>query len=397
MANRRDYSVTIPGQLRSINPFNGPNGTVQPMSSSRTAFRSATDYSRKRSVRSGWIKPTPYSMQEEVDIRPNGEVLSYGLYGVSGLYGTVENGAHYGTFITGFNKLGITPGFPSDLANKALTKARLKVKSQDINLAQAFGERAQTAGLVAENLKAVAEMYRAFRHGNVNAIRRYFGRPVRSWRKDFLNRWLEFQYGVKPLLSDIHGAVTALDETPYDRYMVTVKASSSVNQSGRVDHHQADSNAAVGGHYRLVVEARHSSRVRIDVCPASGALATAASLGFTNPLSLAWELLPFSFVVDWAYPLGDYFSQFDALAGWEVKGFSQSNLTKISSEVTGLNFTKTDGYPTTQKWVGKWRKVQLNRSAGTSVPFATLPSVKNPISTTHLMNALALLTSATRL
>lgn len=394
MANRKNFSTVIPADCRNVNPISGESIVV--MSSARTASRSASDYSRRKPV-ARWLPPTSYHLFEDVDVRPRGETNQWGPFGVSSQFGTLINSSHYGTYLPTLAYLGVSDTFPSDLAQKALTKARLKLKSSDINLAQAFGERAQTAGLVAEQLTRVAELYRAFRRGHWNELRRiYGGLSVRKMRKAFLREWLAFQYGVKPLLMDIHGAVTALDKTPYDQYIVTVKAGAKSKVSGRYDYHKANSNALVTNHYRIVAEASYGSFVRIDAVPANGALATAASLGFTNPLNLAWELLPFSFVVDWAWPLGDYFSQMDALAGWEIKGCSTSNFTKISSTVTGLNFTGTDGYPRTQNFEGKWRRVQLDRDAGTTVPFPTLPSVKNPVSTTHLMNALALLTEATR-
>jgi hypothetical protein len=336
-------------------------------------------------------------MTHEVDIRPQGEVIRAGYYGTSGDFGTLETTSHRGLFTPAFSKLGVSFGVPSELWNNSLIKARNKVKSQDVNLAQAFGEHAQTAGLVADSLERVAKMYRAFRQGNLIELRRYFQYgSVRRMRKDFLRSWLEFQYGVKPLLSDIHGAVTALDQKSHDQYMVTVKAKSSVNQSGEVDW-ATNTNTAVQGHYRLKVQATHGVYTRIDVCPDNHALMTAASLGFTNPAQLAWEFLLFSFVVDWAYPLGSYFSQLDALVGWEVKGFSQSAFTRIRSEATGQNFVDSDGYPVQQRWTGKYSLTKLDRLSGTSVPFATLPSFKNPISTTHLMNALALLTESVRL
>jgi hypothetical protein len=133
---------------------------------------------------------------------------------------------------------------------------------------------------------------------------------------------------------------------------------------------------------------------RLDVIPGNTALQTAVSLGLTNPVSLAWELLPFSFVVDWAWPLGDYFSQFDALAGVEVKGYSMSNLTKIRVKYEGR---KPAGTNQIVNWDSYYRLTKLNRTASLSVPFATLPRVKDPFnSKEHVLNGLALLAGAFR-
>jgi hypothetical protein len=40
-----------------------------------------------------------------------------------------------------------------------------------------------------------------------------------------------------------------------------------------------------------------------------------SQFGITNPLLLAWELIPYSFVVDWLFPVGRFLSSLDALNG----------------------------------------------------------------------------------
>ena len=40
-----------------------------------------------------------------------------------------------------------------------------------------------------------------------------------------------------------------------------------------------------------------------------------AATGFSNPLNLGWELVPFSFVVDWFVGIGNYLSSLDATLG----------------------------------------------------------------------------------
>lgn len=392
MANRRDYDVALKGELRSKNPFSS-NWSSQEMLYSRTAKRSSSDYSRLK-PRSRWLTPTDYNMLEEVDIRPHGRIDQLGFFGYSSYDGTLQTSSHLGQFNALFSKHGVGTVFPSDLSNNALIKARAKVKSQDLNLAQAYAERAQTAEFVSGNLVRMAALCRNLRRRHLRDLLKTTS--VREARRAFLNAWLEFQYAMRPLMGDIHGAVTQLDETPYDKYVVTVKARSQRKLDFDEMYHQAGSDDFFA-HYQVQCNALYSSFVRIDLVPSNGALITAASLGFTNPLYLAWELTKLSFVVDWAYPLGSYFNQLDALAGWEVKGYSQSNLIRISSVAKGLSYNQSDGYPVTQNWEGRYRHVSLARDGGTDVPLATFPSLKNPVSGVHVMNALALLTQACKL
>jgi hypothetical protein len=42
-----------------------------------------------------------------------------------------------------------------------------------------------------------------------------------------------------------------------------------------------------------------------------------SQLGITNPALLVWELIPYSFVIDWLIPVGDFLSSLDALVGVE--------------------------------------------------------------------------------
>lgn len=44
-------------------------------------------------------------------------------------------------------------------------------------------------------------------------------------------------------------------------------------------------------------------------------LATASSLGLTNPAFVIWDMIPYSHVIDWGIGVGNYLNNLDALAG----------------------------------------------------------------------------------
>jgi hypothetical protein len=337
-------------------------------------------------------------MEEEVDVRPHGEIQFLGYFGYSTVSGVIENATHAGLFAQAWSKAGVYTAFPDEVANRALLKARLKVKNSTINLAQTMAEVGQTAGFVANTVDNIAELVWAFRNRNFIQWRKFFteGDVPRHVLREIQQRWLELQYAIRPLMGDIHGAVTSLDEAaPYQVPILSVKASSGtkVEQTVSWDVPGSDSHL---DHYQADVFMLHSSKVRIDCVPVNAAFITAARLGLTNPAALSWELTRMSFVIDWFYPLGNYFSQFDALLGYQVLGYSMSNLTKVTSKARGMAYTKSDGYPVTQKWEGRYELTRLGRDARGEVPFAELPSVKNPFSASHVMSSLALLSQALR-
>ena len=387
MPNRRNYVFNTNAPHEN---WNYVRGTV--VSSSQTKLlssRSATDYVRIK-PKGRWIAPTNYSMLVERKDHPSGtwDRTSVSTNQLTGW----ERGVILvcgSQWLTDCSTL--CGSFPSELANRALIKARLKLKSSDVNLAVAFGERQQTARLVGDSLTRIAKGFRALRRGNLKELRKYLNAYSLTERtiRNVPQAWLEIQYGWKPLLSDIHGAVSALDNRDRSDYMVTVKGS-AVKEDKNV---YFENNSNSSSHWVVEGSVKHGTFVRIDACPSNNALKTASSLGLTNPASLAWELLPFSFVVDWAYPLGDYFDQMDAIAGWEVKGFSSSNFTKCRLRVRGTSHTQSGNYYRAD-WKARWEKTQLGRTSGTTVPFPMLPSIKDPFSQTHVANALSLLAGA---
>lgn len=138
-------------------------------------------------------------------------------------------------------------------------------------------------------------------------------------------------------------------------------------------------------------------------------MASAQSLGLLDPLTLAWELIPFSFVVDWFLPVGTYLSQLTALNGLTLMNGFTSYTTDYSVNLSALR--TRDQYPndwfydtTRQPPAGPFpakvgfsgsssRVVHRKQRGGLNLGGATpaLPKFKNPLSLTHFLNAMALL------
>lgn len=149
--------------------------------------------------------------------------------------------------------------------------------------------------------------------GNPRAAARRVSRALKAKQKakTFSNLWLEYHFGWSPLLSDIHNAYTLLDEPINDRPLV-VKG--TLNGATPWNYTQSDWN----GNY-FVGRASHTWRVRCSMgCSVrvdNPNLALAERMGLTNPALIAWELVPFSFVVDWFVNVSDYLGQFTDFAG----------------------------------------------------------------------------------
>lgn len=109
--------------------------------------------------------------------------------------------------------------------------------------------------------------------------------------------------------------------------------------------------------------------------------AVAANTGISNPALLAWELLPWSFVIDWFIPVGDYLESLSAFDGFTFSGGSQVLVTR------GDYFSNhsTQSYATwnRKRVVSGWRRREYlffdRTSMGASLPPAVPPSFRYPL------------------
>ena len=127
---------------------------------------------------------------------------------------------------------------------------------------------------------------------------------------------------------------------------------------------------------------------------AISSLTTSASqIGLTNPALLAWDVLPFSFVVDWFLPLGGYLSSLDSMLGIQFKHTVVA--TKYEAEIRNefygnglynVHRSRVEGYASSRSLQKDFR-----RSISYVAPRPIFPSFKNPISTSHAMTSLSLM------
>lgn len=212
---------------------------------------------------------------------------------------------------------------PAWLVSQAEVEALVKLKDEKVNIGVSFGERAEVAGMMLENFAKIKKAYTAFRRGQFRNAARHLGL---GWR-DAPNRWLEYQYGWKPLLGDIYTAceeISNKDRQDPPRTYSSVK----VRKSAR-DTIQSTAGSSGYGH-KKITEVDWDVKVRFDFCPNPdrNVFRTLDQWGIANPLQIGWELIPFSFVVDWALPVGDFLSALTASHPYTFRSGSLSRFTE---------------------------------------------------------------------
>lgn len=276
----------------------------------------------------------------------------------------------------------------AELETKLLSKFYERVKNQAVNLAQALGERKQTSKMLSDAVVRLASGVKLAKQGNLRAAA---GKIFPKNSKDLANDWLLYQYGVKPLLSDIDGAAKHLALGEKVIYNVTVKRKveipSHVLYNGGTNNNFKCTTVITSSGF---VEVSYKARIQVD----KSFQRDLERFGFTDPLAVAWELMPWSFVADWFIPIGDYLGNQDAFDNVQLlyctKTVVMSEDVFCTSSIGGIDNNWYNWDQASASWSSK--RFDVVRSILTNnLPPLPKPQFKDPVSDTHLANAVALL------
>lgn len=141
--------------------------------------------------------------------------------------------------------------------------------------------------------------------------KRKSGRDFRGWTKVDLQRptelWLEYWMGWAPLKGEIYNALDVITRWNQTQNQLRVGMGYSSNTSKVVKYpsyslyESLDVNGSLGAYGIMVVTNHNYLR--------------AHQLGLTNPLLTAWQVVPFSFIVDWFANVGQVLDSLDPFTG----------------------------------------------------------------------------------
>lgn len=289
------------------------------------------------------------------------------------------------------------PTFPGYLEDKAVNDAlrRLKDKRPNVDLATNFFERRQAAGMFSDRIRAVAKTVRDYRHRRPRDWGQVVKNGMRNELRNVPGSWLEVQYGWRPLLSDVYDSCEALNkrELDQDSYRASVKGVGIEKDLPIYWRRNSNISASIYGDIHLLLT--NVAVCRLHYLLENPFIQTLASLGVTNPLNVIWERVPYSFVIDWALPVGNYLQLLDADFGWS---FKSGTITRYQTMAGGgpVLSDPVPNRPSTQALEGgfTYRRYSHTRRIVTKSPWPRLPHLKNPLSLGHVANAMSLLVQA---
>lgn len=277
---------------------------------------------------------------------------------------------------------------------KLLSKLASKIKGHSFNGGVFIAEGREALTTVTNSSRSFFALLNGVLKRDPGAVLRALGNivghtrtkkirvPAKLTTSSISSTWLALQYAWKPLLSDIFEAMKAFEKL-YCRDSVQFRASHA--KTGVYEASASPSNWDLMMGYRHKVTYRYT----LKELPSEVAM-----LGLLDPEVVAWELVPFSFVIDWFIPIGTYLEDrafFRRLSGsWVRTAFTRRWVDYVHTKSI---------YPIVDPGIYQEETVEMTRTCGTSpldVPLPDLKTIGDVFSPAHVYNAAALVVGLTR-
>jgi hypothetical protein len=277
-----------------------------------------------------------------------------------------------------------------------INRLKTAVRGSDFNMGTFLGEGHETLRMIGDSALTIASSLRSLRKGDIYTATRTLlknGKPLygrtlnrvairRGAVDQASNAWLALQWGWMPLLQDMRSGAELLAHklnVPFSRRV-------RVASSKRAPH--ANIYAAMAGGW--------SARKQI-IAILSEPESIPKMTGLLDPEVVAWELTPFSMLVDYVVPIGSWL---------EARAFASSLTGKfvittmkecvVKNISFGKSYERVPGYVSHYEGDtgGAYRRsIDLVRSVSTSleVPKPVVKPLDKIFSFKHCVNALALL------
>lgn len=374
----------------------------------------------------GTRKRSPWSKQW---YRYAGRITSFEIREKPGKSAWRYNGTSWDlTFVAGFQTANpwssVVTAIPFDPViqltadNAARTKTLLKVGQKKWDLGVAAVELHQTAGLVTELAVSMATTVeklihsrakvrtqvdnffrRVRKHGDFTKAAAEVGMRDLSLLEDLRGKWMQYQFGIRPLIYDVNNAVNALSTMVVDDAIPMVVTAKAGHQDRRNVLTAVLGNQSGCYSAKLLMEQVCAVHYSVEYVIPTGQVSPVTTLGLDAPGPLFWEVTRLSWMADYVVGIGDWLQSMTAAKGLEFREGSKSMLLRasaISMEVTPL-FDSSK-----QQLVKPWStrapycergSFQRTLLPSTGVVPAVVPQIKSTLGLVQMANSIFALSS----
>jgi hypothetical protein len=231
--------------------------------------------------------------------------------------------------------------------------------SDRASMGENLGQLGSSIRLIVDKAKVVKDAISRLRRFDVSAFAAWMDRGFVKRNSRFAAQLtLEINFAITPSINDIYSAVDLLQnpiKSPMVKGRATVPFRTEYNTTAGFTR-----TWAMWGN----VSAEYGARVAIS----NPNLYLANALGLINPLQIAWQLLPGSFLVDWLIPVEQFLGTATDFLGLRVESSYSTWFAR------GVYTERWTSYG----WNGSVDYAETKRVPGITLPSLTLRPLKTP-------------------
>jgi len=341
-------------------PYLREESTTWPNTTARKTYRKASWY---RTMYGQKVRtPLPYNMSNCVALTPGTDAPNHGA----------------GYYCQDQPPLVMRDEY--DLAyNKCYEKYVAATQSASAQVGANLGERRQSIDMMTKRFKQLTKAARHLKQGRFYDFLSDLGLFPGRNQKEFVSPkrasdlWLEYWFGWSPLVSDLYSCIDILQSPVPQLIKVRVYTNRGVQPMVTTDAR------FMTWSHRELCGARFRTHMGARVRVSNPNLWRANQLGLINPAAIAWELIPFSFVVDWFSTVGQVINSWTDLFGLDIVDpyvtrtslyhSAYSAWDNISGEeflshiVKGARCSRSLGIPGPTLQIRPWKGLSMTRAA----------------------------------
>lgn len=212
-----------------------------------------------------------------------------------------------------------------------------------------LGELPETVRMLIDLLKKAAEITVAVKRGNIFKLRKLLENFVSV--DGITDAWMMYRYGIRPLMGDIRNLMNAVSKTLEKGQRFTFRGKNIIEPDKTVstENYVYGCGTSLGVRYTRTVETSRKFRSGVLVQLDHNINQMSAIWGLDSPIEAAWELIPFSFIIDWFFNVGDCLAAaignpgLSPLSSWVTESITFSELNEA-------NVVHDYGYKPTNCW-----------------------------------------------
>lgn len=188
----------------------------------------------------------------------------------------------------------VIAGLRQEAIDEAVTKAHANVSVAEMAGLATLAEGSKTVQSMVSILKRVISISKSVKKLNLRALKKEIS------PQELADRYMELRYAIRPLVYDVVGISEALKQPKgIARRTFRGNASRSYYRTDKLTNQVVRLNLGTDltreVTYTVSAQAGVLAEVNVDMV---------SSFGFDQPIEAMWELMPFSFIIDWFFNAG---------------------------------------------------------------------------------------------